>query len=112
MLCEFVGGGMIMLLFSVCDFENFDLLCIIEKMQKLLVCLFEDCVKFFKFVWDVVGFEFVLCYNQYELFYVGVLFVMKGYVYCMYDWQCVLYLVDLMFGSYLLNQELLMLCVV
>ncbi|WP_322079538.1 4-hydroxyphenylacetate 3-hydroxylase family protein [Burkholderia cepacia] len=105
-LRELAGGGMIMLPSSVRDFENPDLLRIIEKTQKSPVCSSEERVKFFKLAWDAVGSEFASRHNQYELFYAGASFVTKGHAYRTYDWQRASYLVDSMLGSYSLNQEL------
>ncbi len=51
-LRELAGGGMIMLPSSIRDFENPDLLRIIEKTQKSPVCSAEERVKFFKLAWD------------------------------------------------------------
>lgn len=96
---------MIMLPSSVRDFENPDLLRIIEKTQKSPVCSSEDRVKFFKLAWDAVGSEFASRHNQYELFYAGASFVTKGHAYRTYDWQRASHLVDSMLGSYSLNQE-------
>ena len=97
---------MIMLPSSVRDFENPDLLRIIEKTQKSPVCSSEERVKFFKLAWDAVGSEFASRHNQYELFYAGASFVTKGHAYRTYDWQRASHLVDSMLGSYSLNQEL------
>ncbi|WP_028223649.1 4-hydroxyphenylacetate 3-hydroxylase family protein [Paraburkholderia oxyphila] len=105
-LRELAGGGMIMLPSSVQDFENPDLLRIIEKTQKSPVCSSEERVKFFKLAWDAVGSEFASRHNQYELFYAGASFVTKGHAYRTYDWHRATGLVDNMLSSYSLDQEL------
>ncbi|WP_321782406.1 4-hydroxyphenylacetate 3-hydroxylase family protein [Burkholderia pyrrocinia] len=105
-LRELAGGGMIMLPSSVRDFENPELLRIIEKTQKSPVCSAQDRVKFFKLAWDAVGSEFASRHNQYELFYAGASFVTKGHAYRTYDWQHATGLVDNLLGTYSLEAEL------
>ncbi|RDU99076.1 4-hydroxyphenylacetate 3-hydroxylase family protein [Trinickia dinghuensis] len=105
-LRELAGGGMIMLPSSVHDFENPELLRIIEKTQRSPVCGAEDRVKFFKLAWDAVGSEFASRHNQYELFYAGASFVTKGHAYRTYDWQHATGLVDNLLGTYSLDAEL------
>ena len=97
---------MIMLPSSVHDFENPDLVRIIEKTQKSPVCSAQDRVKFFKLAWDAVGSEFASRHNQYELFYAGASFVTKGHAYRTYDWQHATDLVDNLLGTYSLDAEL------
>jgi 4-hydroxyphenylacetate 3-monooxygenase len=105
-LRELAGGGMIMLPSSVHDFENPELLRIIEKTQKSPVCSAEERVKFFKLAWDAVGSEFASRHNQYELFYAGASFVTKGHAYRSYDWQRATGLVDNLLSTYSLGAEL------
>jgi 4-hydroxyphenylacetate 3-monooxygenase len=88
------------------DFENPELLRIIEKTQKSPVCSAEERVKFFKLAWDAVGSEFASRHNQYELFYAGASFVTKGHAYRSYDWQRATGLVDNLLSTYSLGAEL------
>jgi 4-hydroxyphenylacetate 3-monooxygenase len=105
-LRELAGGGMIMLPSSIRDFENPDLLRIIEKTQKSPVCSPEERVKFFKLAWDAVGSEFASRHNQYELFYAGASFVTKGHAFRTYDWPRATGLVDDLLSTYSLGAEL------
>jgi 4-hydroxyphenylacetate 3-monooxygenase len=105
-LRELAGGGMIMLPSSIRDFENPDLLKIIEKTQKSPVCDAEQRVKFFKLAWDAVGSEFASRHNQYELFYAGASFVTKGHAFRTYDWPRATGLVDDLLSTYSLDAEL------
>ncbi|MDE1011826.1 MAG: 4-hydroxyphenylacetate 3-monooxygenase [Paraburkholderia fungorum] len=105
-LRELAGGGMIMLPSSIRDFENPDLLKIIEKTQKSPVCDAEERVKFFKLAWDAVGSEFASRHNQYELFYAGASFVTKGHAFRTYDWPRATGLVDDLLSTYSLDAEL------
>ena len=44
-------------------------------------------VKLLKLVWDVVGSEFGGRHTQYEMFYAGAQFVVRGHSFRTYDWD-------------------------
>ena len=57
-------------------------------------------IKLFKLVWDAVGSEFAGRHHQYEMFYAGAPFVVKGYAYRNYDFAPALEAVDEFLASY------------
>ena len=100
---ELAGGGMIMLPSSVSDFDNPQLADIIGKTQQSPVCNAEEKVKFFKLAWDAVGSEFASRHQQYEMFYAGATFVVKGHAFRTFDWNRSAQLLDGVLSSYDLN---------
>jgi 4-hydroxyphenylacetate 3-monooxygenase len=100
---ELAGGGMIMLPSSVSDFDNPQLADIIGKTQQSPACNAEEKVKFFKLAWDAVGSEFASRHQQYEMFYAGATFVVKGHAFRTYDWNRTGQLLDGVLSSYDLN---------
>lgn len=105
-LRDLAGGGMIMLPSSIEDFRNPLTAELIGKTQRSPVAIPEERVKFFKLAWDAVGSEFASRHNQYEMFYAGASFVVKGHAFRTYDWQASARLVDGMLQSYSLQDEL------
>ncbi len=104
-LRELAGGGMIMLPSSVHDFENPELAELIRKTQQSPAANAEDKVKFYKLAWDAVGSEFASRHAQYEMFYAGASFVVKGHSFRTYDWAGAGNLLDRMLDSYQLSDE-------
>ena len=105
-LRELAGGGMIMLPSSVQDFENPELARLIGKTQQSPAASAEEKVKFYKMAWDAVGSEFASRHAQYEMFYAGASFVVKGHSFRTYDWAGATGLLDRMMGDYQLSDEL------
>ena len=66
----------------------------------------EDRVKLFKLAWDAVGSEFAGRHHQYEMFYAGAPFVVRGYAYRNYGYDEVVREVDEFLSSYDLSAEL------
>ncbi|HLI14576.1 MAG TPA: 4-hydroxyphenylacetate 3-hydroxylase N-terminal domain-containing protein [Acidimicrobiales bacterium] len=62
-------------------------------------------VKLFKLAWDVIGSEFAGRHQQYEMFYAGAPFVVKGYAYRNYGYEEPLALVSDFLASYGLDEE-------
>jgi 4-hydroxyphenylacetate 3-monooxygenase len=62
----------------------------------------EERVKLFKLVWDAVGSEFAGRHQQYELFYSGAPFVVKGYAFRNFDFDSAVAAVDSFLSSYAL----------
>lgn len=60
----------------------------------------EERVKLFKLAWDVVGSEFAGRHHQYEMFYAGAPFVVKGYALRNYGFDGPLGEVDAFLSSY------------
>jgi len=104
-LRELAGGGMIMLPSSVKDFNNPELVRLIEKTQQSPAASATDKVKFYKLAWDAVGSEFASRHAQYEMFYAGATFVTKGHAFRTYDWNAATSLLDRMLSSYDLSDE-------
>ncbi|TDU00511.1 4-hydroxyphenylacetate 3-monooxygenase [Azorhizobium sp. AG788] len=104
-LRELAGGGMIMLPSSVQDFANPELANLIGKTQQSPAADAEEKVKFYKLAWDAVGSEFASRHAQYEMFYAGAGFVVKGHAFRTYDWDGAKALLDRMLGSYALADE-------
>ncbi|MFG1357693.1 4-hydroxyphenylacetate 3-hydroxylase family protein [Xanthobacter pseudotagetidis] len=104
-LRDLAGGGMIMLPSSVHDYENAELAGLIGKTQQSPAANAEEKVKFYKLAWDAVGSEFASRHTQYEMFYAGAGFVVKGHSFRTYDWDGAGALLDRMLGSYSLADE-------
>lgn len=102
---ELAGGGVIMLPSSVEDFGNPDVAPLIGKTQQSPVASAQERVKFFKLAWDAIGSEFASRHTQYEMFYAGASFVVKGHSYRTYDWAQADGLLDTMLSSYSLEDE-------
>ncbi len=105
-LRELAGGGMIMLPSSVEDFTNPEVAKYIESTQGSPIYSPEDRVKFFKLAWDAVGSEFASRHVQYEMFYSGASFIVKGNSYRTFDWAPATDLVERMMESYSLEGSL------
>ena len=104
-LRELAGGGMIMLPSSVHDFENPELARLIGKTQQSPAASAEEKVKFYKLAWDAVGSEFASRHAQYEMFYAGASFVVKGHSFRTYDWARADGLLNRMLSGYELSDE-------
>lgn len=104
-LRELAGGGMIMLPSSVHDYENPELAALIAKTQQSPAASAEEKVKFYKLAWDAVGSEFASRHAQYEMFYAGASFVVKGHSFRTYDWAGAGALLDRMLSGYDLSDE-------
>ncbi|MEW6122218.1 MAG: 4-hydroxyphenylacetate 3-hydroxylase N-terminal domain-containing protein [Pseudomonadota bacterium] len=105
-LRELAGGGMIMLPSSVHDYENPELAALIAKTQQSPAASAEEKVKFYKLAWDAVGSEFASRHTQYEMFYAGASFVVKGHAFRTYDWAGAGDLLNRMLSGYDLSDEI------
>ncbi|MGU3495646.1 4-hydroxyphenylacetate 3-hydroxylase family protein [Xanthobacteraceae bacterium A53D] len=105
-LRELAGGGMIMLPSSVQDYSNPEVAKLIGKTQQSPAANAEEKVKFYKLAWDAVGSEFASRHAQYEMFYSGASFVVKGHAFRTYDWDAAKAILDKMLDSYSLADEL------
>ncbi|BET98442.1 4-hydroxyphenylacetate 3-hydroxylase family protein [Xenorhabdus taiwanensis] len=84
---KLAGGGILMLPSSEADFEDSEILGIIEKTQYSSIASPVERVRLMKLVWDAVGSEFASRHLQYELFYAGAPYQMLGRLYKQYDWE-------------------------
>ncbi len=87
-LRDLVGGGVLQLPSSVRDLTSPISRGDIERYVQSPGVSSEERVKLFKLAWDVVGSEFAGRHQQYEMFYAGAPFVVKGvYTYRNYDYD-------------------------
>jgi len=80
------GGGLIMVPSSVADFDGGEVEQIIHASQRSPVTDSEGRVKLMKLVWDAIGSEFGSRHLQYEMFYSGPQFAIRGNAYRFHDW--------------------------
>jgi 4-hydroxyphenylacetate 3-monooxygenase len=91
---ELAGGGFLQVPSSLREFENPDTAADIRRYVQSPGVPAEERVKLFKLAWDMVGSEFAGRHQQYEMFYAGAPFVVKGYAYRNYDFGEASSLVD------------------
>jgi len=103
---ELAGGGLIMLPSSVKDYRNPEIASLIARTQQSPAATADEKVKFYKLAWDAVGSEFGSRHAQYEMFYAGASFVVKGHSFRTYDWARAEKLLGMMLESYDLADEL------
>ncbi|MEV6231481.1 4-hydroxyphenylacetate 3-hydroxylase N-terminal domain-containing protein [Saccharopolyspora shandongensis] len=100
-LRDLVGGGVLQLPSSVRDLTSPVTAPDIEHYVQSPGVASEERVKLFKLAWDIVGSEFAGRHQQYEMFYAGAPFVVKGvYSYRNYGYEQVLEDVEQFLGSY------------
>jgi 4-hydroxyphenylacetate 3-monooxygenase len=104
---ELVGGAVIMLPSSAEDFGDPNLAQIIKETQVSANGSTDvERVKLLKLVWDVIGSEFGGRHTQYEMFYAGAQFVVRGHSFRSYDWDTSKGLVDTIMDRYDLSGSL------
>jgi len=86
-LRDLVGGGVLQVPSSVADLTNPETRADIDRYVYSPGAPAEERVKLFKLVWDAVGSEFAGRHHQYELFYAGAPFVVKGYAFRNYGFD-------------------------
>jgi 4-hydroxyphenylacetate 3-monooxygenase len=99
-LRDLVGGGVLQVPSGVADMRNPETRADIDRYIQSPSAPAEERVKLFKLVWDAVGSEFAGRHHQYEMFYAGAPFVVKGYAYRNYGFDGPLAEVDAFLGSY------------
>jgi 4-hydroxyphenylacetate 3-monooxygenase len=97
---ELAGGGVIMLPSSAADYENPLTADIIQRTQVSSAATPDERVKLFKLAWDVIGSEFATRHLQYETFYNGASFVVRGNAYRTFDWSVGAGLLDSFLAGY------------
>jgi 4-hydroxyphenylacetate 3-monooxygenase len=105
-LRELAGGGMTMLPSSVADFRNPEIAQLIERSLQSPTASALDKVKFYKLAWDAVGSEFASRHHQYEMFFTGAGFVIKGRAFRYFNWGAAGALVKGILDGYDLADEL------
>lgn len=99
-LRELSGGGVIMLPSSIKDYDNPLVADRIRRTQQSAAMSPDERVKVFKLAWDAIGTEFASRHLQYEMFYNGATFVVRGNAYRTYDWSVGDALLDGFLSSY------------
>jgi 4-hydroxyphenylacetate 3-monooxygenase len=80
------GGGLVMVPSSAADFDGGEIERIIQASQRSPVAGSEERVKLMKLAWDAIGSEFGSRHLQYEMFYSGPQFAIRGNSYRFHDW--------------------------
>ncbi|WP_263252980.1 4-hydroxyphenylacetate 3-hydroxylase family protein [Saccharopolyspora rosea] len=99
-LRDLVGGGVLQVPSSVEDMRNPDTRADMDRYVHSPAAEAEERVKLFKLAWDAVGSEFAGRHHQYEMFYAGAPFVVKGYAFRNYGFDAPLAAVDSFLASY------------
>lgn len=100
LLRDLVGGGVLQLPSSEADFFRDPARSDIERYIRSPGVPAADRVKLFKLAWDVIGSEFAGRHQQYEMFYAGAPFVVRGYAFRNYGFDESLAMVDGFLASY------------
>lgn len=80
------GGGLVMVPSSSADFDGGEVERMIQASQRSPVAGSEERVKLMKLAWDAIGSEFGSRHLQYEMFYSGPQFAIRGNSYRFHDW--------------------------
>ncbi|MET7989657.1 4-hydroxyphenylacetate 3-hydroxylase N-terminal domain-containing protein [Amycolatopsis sp. NPDC005232] len=99
-LRDLVGGGVLQVPSSVADMTSPETRADIDRYIYSPGTPAADRVKLFKLAWDAVGSEFAGRHHQYELFYAGAPFVVKGYSFRNYGFDGPLSEVDRFLAGY------------
>jgi 4-hydroxyphenylacetate 3-monooxygenase len=99
-LRDLVGGGVLQVPSSVADLRNPATRADIDRYIYSPSAPAEERIKLFKLVWDAVGSEFGGRHHQYEMFYAGAPFVVKGYAFRNYGFEEPLAEVDSFLAAY------------
>ncbi|NMI01451.1 4-hydroxyphenylacetate 3-hydroxylase family protein [Pseudonocardia acidicola] len=86
-LRDLVGGGVLQVPSSVADMRNPETRADIDRYIHSPSAPAADRIKLFKLAWDAVGSEFAGRHHQYEMFYAGAPFVVKGYAFRNYGFD-------------------------
>lgn len=104
-LRDLVGGGVLQVPSSAAELVNPGTAEDMERYVSSPGVSSVERVKLFKLVWDAVGSEFGGRHQQYELFYAGAPFVVKGYAYRNFDYGTAVQQIDEFLASYGLPAE-------
>lgn len=85
---DLVGGGVLQMPSSTADMHSPTTAADVERYVASTGVSSEDRIKLFRLAWDIIGSEFAGRHQQYELFYAGAPFVVKGvYAYRNYGYE-------------------------
>lgn len=105
-LRDLVGGGVLQLPSSVRDLQSEVSKLDIERYVQSPGVPSEERVKLFKLAWDIIGSEFAGRHQQYEMFYAGAPFVVKGaYTFRNFGYDELVAALDVFLVSYSTNGE-------
>jgi 4-hydroxyphenylacetate 3-monooxygenase len=100
-LRDLVGGGVLQLPSSVADMKSPVTATDVERYIASPGVPSEERIKLFRLAWDIIGSEFAGRHQQYELFYAGAPFVVKGvYTYRNYGYETQVAELDEFLASY------------
>jgi len=100
-LRDLVGGGVLQLPSGVADMTSNLSRPDMERYVQSPGVPSEERVKLFKLAWDIIGSEFAGRHQQYEMFYAGAPFVVKGaYTYRNYGYDALVAELDTYLASY------------
>jgi 4-hydroxyphenylacetate 3-monooxygenase len=100
-LRDLVGGGVLQLPSSISDMTSDLTRPDMERYVQSPGVPSEERVKLFKLAWDIVGSEFAGRHQQYEMFYAGAPFVVRGaYTYRNYGYDALVAELDQYLGAY------------
>ncbi|MBT2584900.1 4-hydroxyphenylacetate 3-hydroxylase family protein [Arthrobacter sp. ISL-95] len=100
-LRDLVGGGVLQLPSSIADMTSNVTRPDMERYVQSPGVASEERVKLFKLAWDIIGSEFAGRHQQYEMFYAGAPFVVRGaYTYRNYGYDALVAELDTFLGSY------------
>jgi 4-hydroxyphenylacetate 3-monooxygenase len=98
---ELAGGGALQTPSSVKDLTSETTKADVAKYFKSIGTPAEDRIKLFKLLWDITGSEFGGRHEQYEMFYAGAPFIVKGvYAYNAFGWAEAGETLDKFLGGY------------
>lgn len=99
-LRDLVGGGVLQVPSSVAELHDEQTRAHMERYVSSPGAGAEERIQLFKLAWDAVGSEFAGRHQQYELFYAGAPFVVKGYAYRNFDYDRAVGGVDAFLATY------------
>ena len=99
-LRDLVGGGVLQVPSSAAELVNPETAGDMERYVSSPGVASVDRVKLFKLAWDAIGSEFAGRHQQYEMFYSGAPFVVKGYAFRNFDYVTPVQAVDDFLASY------------
>jgi 4-hydroxyphenylacetate 3-monooxygenase len=103
-LRDLSGAGVLQLPASSRDLETEDIAGDVVRFMRPSAEPREDRVKLFRAVWDVIGSEYGGRHQQYEMFYAGASFVVRGYSFRNYGFDEPLAQADDFFAGYGLGE--------
>ena len=99
-LRELCGGGVFQMPADISVMKDPELAQQFQTYWKTPQCDAITRMKLFKLAWDLVGSEFAGRHQQYEKFYAGAPFIVRGHSFRETDWQAFKTIVDNLIGSY------------